>query len=46
MEIKYETNVMASGPRKFESYVLNLENNNYEKMVNVEPVYNDEKQCY
>ena len=46
MEIVYETNIMASAPRKFKCELINLENSSIEKMMSLEPIYNEEKDCY
>lgn len=46
MKIEYETNIMASKPRKFDIAFYNFEAKQYESLVTLLPKYNAEKDCY
>ncbi|KAM3144491.1 hypothetical protein pb186bvf_003360 [Paramecium bursaria] len=44
--INYQTNIMASAPRKFQAVMLNYITQKNMELSQLEPVYNQEKDCY
>ncbi|CAD8206862.1 unnamed protein product [Paramecium pentaurelia] len=44
--IQYQTNIMATQPRKFTASMLNLIDNQIVQLAQMDPVYNEEKECY
>ncbi|CAD8117921.1 unnamed protein product [Paramecium sonneborni] len=44
--IQYQTNIMAIQPRKFTANMLNLIENQIIQLVQMNAIYNEDKQCY
>lgn len=45
-KIAYDTNIMASAPRRFTATMLNYVNMHDMDLKQLEPVYNADKDCY
>lgn len=46
LKIEYETNILASQPRKFDISFYNFDARTYEQLVTLPPRYNPERDCY